>query len=111
MAIEIDSIEILKEHINGVMMRADHHARNVYKAVMPLVGLVAWKADKIKARTTNGEHGNMIWFYVNSKKYAMKFNHDQHKIEILKDKQNGDLVAQFDNNSSVDYMIQTFNSL
>ncbi len=108
MPLNIDSIVTLKEHITGVMERADHHARSVYKIVLPLIGLVTWKADNIQARTNQGETANMIWFEVNKKRYALVFNHKNRKIEIRENSQQGKSVIQIDNDTNIDDLIDIF---
>lgn len=112
MALEIDSIDQLKTHIAGVMERADHHAQNVYKIVLPLVGLVIWKAANIRARTYAGNTANMIWFDTESgDSYAIVFNHEEHKIDIRNRGQQGDNLLSIDNRTPMDTLIRFFDKL
>ncbi|MCG9874334.1 MAG: hypothetical protein MH321_06060 [Leptospiraceae bacterium] len=111
MALNIDSIELLKQHVAGVMERADHHAKSVYKIVLPLIGLVVWKADNIQARTNQGETANMIWFEVVNKRYALVFNHIKRKIEIREKSQQGKSIIEIDNDTNLGELIDIFNTL
>ncbi|TGM25414.1 hypothetical protein [Leptospira meyeri] len=111
MAIEIDSIELLKKHIEGVMARADHHAQSVYKSVLPIVGLIVWKAMNIRARTNKGEQANMVWFETSKDQYAMVFNHEKAKIEIRERTQQGRTIAFLDNSNSIEDLIKIFENL
>ena len=111
MAIEIDSIDDMKQHLSGVMERADHHALEVYKIVLPLVGLIAWKADKIVARTHEGTNANMIWFESGEKRFAVVSNHNSAKIDIRERNQQGKVLMQLDNRSDLDSLIGFFESI
>lgn len=112
MSIKINSIAMLKKHIDGVMERADHHAQQVYKVVLPLVGLVVWKASDIDARTHEGKAANMIWFTTASgARYALVFNHEQRKIDIRDRSQQGNNLLSIDNNTPLDDLIAFFEKL
>jgi hypothetical protein len=111
MAITIKSIDQLKVHIEGVMQRADHHAQSVYKVVLTLVGLVAWKADKIDARTQEGRNANVIWFEVKGKRYAIVFNHENSCIDIRDRSQQGNNLMSIDNDTDVDKLIKFYENL
>lgn len=111
MAIEIDSINDLKHHLTGVMNRADHHAQEVYKIVLPLVGLITWKADRIIARTREGSNANMIWFEAGEKRFAVVFNHEAAKIDIRENSIQGRVLQQLDNRSDLDSIVTFFEGI
>lgn len=112
MPIRINSIAMLKKHLDGVMNRADHHAQQVYKIVLPLVGLVAWKATDIDARTHEGKSANMIWFTTaTGARYAIVFNHEDRKIDIRDRSQQGNNLLSIDNQTSIDDLIAFFERL
>lgn len=111
MAITIESIDQLKNHIEGVMQRADHHAQSVYKIVLTLVGLVAWKAEKIDARTQIGRNANVIWFEVSGNRYAVVFNHENSCIDIRNRTQQGNNLMSIDNSTDIDKLITFFQNL
>lgn len=112
MAISIDSIAILQDYLRGVRERAEHHAGDVEDVVLALLGAVIWKADgEITVREYTGSPANVIWFWVNDKKYAMAYNHATSQIELKDRTQSGTTIAVFDNNSTYQQIIAVFNSL
>lgn len=111
MAIIIDSLDSLQTYLNGVIKRSDHHAGNVRGASLALIGAILNKANgEIRVREYNGRPANMIWFSVNSNNYVMKYNHDTGRIE-LHDRNNGNMISEFDDLTSYQNIIQTFEQL
>jgi len=112
MALTIKSVDILKEYINGVVNRADHHALGVNEIVFTLAGAVLWKAtEDIEVRTYNEKTANMLWFKVNEKTYCMTYNHSNDEVELKERNNNGSVIATFDNSSSAQYVKQIFTDL
>ena len=112
MAISIDSIETLQEYLIGVLDRADHHADNVEGVALTLLGAVVWKSDQeIEVREYSGSPANIIWFWVNGNRFALTYNHSDETIELKSRTHRGDVVASFDNSSSYEEIIRTFNNL
>lgn len=102
MAIEINKIEALNEYFNGVMNRADHHADNVNEVVLALIGGVIWRAEgQFEVKQYGGAPANILWMHVNGKRYCFKFNHETWKIECLEGGHNGNILASFDNQTSL----------
>lgn len=114
MAKEITEIEGLQDYLEGVMERSGHHADEVRKIVLVLIGAIIWKKDNrsIKVREHGGETANILWWHSkNGNKYAFKYNHEEKKIELRKDTFKGDLVGSFDNNTEIDKIISLFGTL
>ena len=112
MAITLDSVKILKTYLNGVLGRADHHAKNVEGVSLALIGAILWKADgEIEVRSYAGTPGNIIWFYIKDKKYAMSYNHSDETIELKAEKHTGPVLAWFDNSTTNQEIVNFFKSL
>lgn len=112
MAISIDSIGKLQDYLNGVLGRAGHHAGNVEGVALTLLGAVVWKSDQeIEVRQYNDRPANMIWFWVNGKRYVLTYNHKTQKIDLKDRTHTGSVIDSFDNNSTYQQIIKTFGSL
>ncbi len=112
MAISINSIEILQTYLKGVLLRAEHHAGNVEGVALTLAGAIIWKSTgEIEVREYAGSPANIIWFWVNDKRYAMTYNHSNEEIELKSRTQSGDIIATFDNDSKYSEIINVFNGL
>ncbi len=112
MAISINSIEILQTYLNGVMSRSEHHAGNVEGVSLTLLGAVMWRAtDEIEVREYNGSPANMLWFYVGDNRYTLLYNHATEQIELRERTRNGGLIAEFDNSTYYQQIIQVFRGL
>jgi len=110
MAIHIDSITKLQEYLQGVLGRADHHAKNVEGVALALLGAVIWKSNEIKVREYAGRPANMIWFKVGGKEYLMKYNHPSEQIELI-DGATNVVLHNFDNLTTYTNILYIFNSL
>lgn len=112
MAISINSLEILQKYLNGVMIRAEHHANNVEGISLTLLGAIIWKSDReIEVREYLGTPANMIWFWINENRYVLNYNHSEECIDLKSRSNSGDVIISFDNNSTYDDIINTFNNL
>ncbi|MEW6347108.1 MAG: hypothetical protein RXR20_05765 [Paraburkholderia sp.] len=79
MATAVTEVEILRQYIDGVMARADHHARGVDEVALLLIGTILWRKDadqEIKILT------NVLWVHIGSKRYAFAYNHASGEIEM-----------------------------
>lgn len=112
MPISINTIQILQEYLQGVLGRADHHAKNLEGVALALLGAIIWKSTgNIEVRGYSGKPANMIWFLVEGNKYTMSFNHNTQKVDLKRRTNNGDLVAYFDNNTTYQQVIDIFKEL
>jgi hypothetical protein len=112
MALTITTLTQLKEYINGVMNRADHHGQNVNEIVLTLAGAVIWRATQdIEVRTYNDRPANILWLTVNGHRYAIAFNHQTAEIEIRDRSQNGTVIATFNNQTTAATVKQIFAKL
>lgn len=112
MAISINSIDSLQTYLNGVLGRADHHAKNVEGVALSLIGAVIWRSTgEISVREYNGHPANMLWFHVGPNKYVLTYNHSDETIELKDRTHTGSVLASFDNSSSYEDIISIFKSL
>lgn len=101
MSIPIKKIEELKNYFNGVMNRANHHADNVNEIVLALIGGVIWQADNFEVKQYGDAPANILWMYVNDKRYCFKFNHMTEMIDCCIGGHNGNVIASFYNQTSI----------
>lgn len=113
MAIKVDSTEILKEYFNRVLERADHHAGEVKEVALTLMGAVIWKSeDDIQVRSVGKDAtGNVLWFNTTNSRYSFLYNHATQKIELHKDSMKGELIHEFNNESSSKEIFDIFSNL
>ena len=99
---EVTYIDVLRDYLNGVVGRADHHAQGVNEVVLAVAGGVVWRKDDgpLEVRTTNGEMRNVLWFTVGGNRYALSYNHKTAKIELKTGSIRGKVVASFSNITS-----------
>jgi len=109
----ITDIEILKQYITGVMLRADHHADEVKAVALTIAGAIIWKKDAgpIKALTLKGEMKNVLWVPINGKNYAFSYNHVNGTIEMRKKSTQGDAIKSFSNKTPPFSIWEFFNGL
>lgn len=112
MAVAIETTEILKEYFDGVLARADHHAKEVEQVALALMGAVIWRSsDEIQVREVKDGYGNMLWFRTNGNRYALSYNHGTRKIEMRDRTQRGDVLYEFDNSTPNERILTIFRAL
>ena len=78
MALTVTEIEALREYLNGVMARADHHAGNVKEIALALAGAILWRKNDnelIRAMVHDGETKNVLSVRIGAARYAFSYNH------------------------------------
>lgn len=110
---QVEDVELLQEYVNGVIGRADHHAKNVNEIIYSLVGaIVAYKdKDPLKVLTQDGEMKNALWVTINRKKYALSFNHVSKEIELRSGTLKGEVIHSFSNSTSNSLVREVFENL
>ncbi|WP_082140005.1 hypothetical protein [Desulfovibrio sp. TomC] len=98
----VNEVNDLKMYLTGVMKRADHHANNVNEVVLTLIGALLWKKDQspITVMTRENQTTNVLWVYIQGKKYAFSYNHDTKSIEMRLNSTQGDVLKSFNNQDS-----------
>jgi len=104
MALTITTIDEMQEYLQGVVGRADHHARAVNSIVLPLLGAVVLYKDprtEIEVRTYDGSPANMLWCFMGGNRYAFLYNHTTGYVKMRDRTGRGETVAEFHNGMSL----------
>ena len=100
MPLTVTEIEDLRDYLNGVMTRADHHANAVNEIALALTGAILWRKndeEPIQIMEHNGEKKNVLWFRVGASRYAFSYNHMLGQIELRKGSTQGPTLHVFTN--------------
>ena len=110
---KISDIETLKKYISGVMDRSHHHAAQVEGIVLALAGAVIWKKDSkpLEVISRNEEMKNVLWVYINGKRYAFSYNHNSLRIDMRRNSIKAGTIASFDNNTTLAELKDFFEKL
>jgi hypothetical protein len=113
MAVKMQSADLLKEYFNGVLSRADHHAKGVQEISLALMGAVIWRSEgDIEVKSVkDGGMGNILWFHAESGKYAMYYNHETISIEMRARTMNGETLRVFNNETPISEVFSVFKDL
>ena len=113
MAKEVTHIELLKEYVDGVVVRADHHARWVNEIALALVGAIVWKKDQapLKVFARDGEMKNVLWVNINGVKYAFSYSHEHRAIDMRQGTTRGKLIHSFSNSTPLADIRRVFEAL
>ncbi len=113
MARQIDSVDILGEYVRGVMERASHHAGNVIDVIPQLVAEIIQQHDPetLQCRTYRAKLANILRFAVNSRTYALRYDHNSEQIELRSGNEHGSVVARFSNADGRQQVQAVFRSL
>ena len=112
MAVTIETTEVLKQYFNDVLIRAEHHAKEVKEVALCLLGAVVWKATgDIDVMETKIGYGNVLWFTTESGRYAMSYNHKDKKIDLREHSVKGETLYQFDNNTPAGFITAIFGEM
>jgi hypothetical protein len=110
----ITSIDELQDYLAGVSARADHHAQGVSAIILAIAGaIVLFKEPRreIRVMEREGETGNVLWVYINGKRYALSYRHDTQAVEVRQNNIQGIALASFDNNDSATRVVTFFAGL
>ncbi|NIG54559.1 hypothetical protein [Chitinophaga sp. Cy-1792] len=101
MPIKVDSVEMLRQYFQGVVDRANHHAQNVDDVIYGLLGIIILRKDpntNIEVKSTgNGATGNILWLQSRGRRLALRYEHEDHTIEIREGSYKGPMVLKIDN--------------
>jgi hypothetical protein len=108
----VTDIDVLQEYLSGVIDRADHHADNVSEICLAIAGAIVWRKDgDIRVYERQGQMTNALWVHIGGQRYALSYNHVAAQIEVREVNMQGDVLASFDNSSSVADVRRFFGSL
>lgn len=114
MAISLNTVDELQEHLLGVFERSAHHAGEVDQVLLSLIGGLLWRkkpGDPVKVNTKEGAGGNVIWFRVDSVRYALLYSHEERFIKLMGGGRKGELVQTFTNDTPISELVRVFASL
>ena len=114
MPIAVDDVDTLQRYINGVLARADHHARYINEIGLAIVGAIVARKDAdcpIEVREHNGDMKNVLFVVIGGRRFALTHNRDDRCIDVREGNSRGATLAQFDNESTITEVWQFFSSL
>ena len=113
MAKTLTEIDEIQKYLEGVLNRAGHHAQNVQEVILTLVGALIWKKGDtpIKAMYSEDDYKNVMWAYINNKKYAFSYNHADKTIDMRQGSTQGITIKTFTNDTTPSEIMQFFRDL
>ncbi len=113
MALTVTEIEELRAYLNGVMDRADHHAKKVNEIALALTGAILWRKndeEPIKVMVREGKTTNVLWVRIGNKRYAFSYNHEG-RIEMREGGIQGATLHTFTNATPLSTVREIFEAL
>jgi hypothetical protein len=114
MPIEVSEVSTLQQYLEGIMNRAAHHGPDVGAIALTLAGAVIWRKDPAPIEVHAGRtmaQGTVLWVRIAGQRYAFKYNHRTHQIDMLRNTVRGRVLHSFDNTTSVTDVESIFRSL
>jgi len=114
MPVAINDVATLKQYIEGIMARAEHHGPNVRGIVLALAGAIIWRKDSAPIEVHEGRsmaHGTVLWVYIRGQRYAFRYNHTTGEIEMRIGSARGNVMRTFSNTTPVEQVEQFFRGL
>jgi Integron cassette protein VCH_CASS1 chain len=114
MPVPVDDVNTLRQYIDGVMGRAQHHGPRVNAILLALAGAIVWRKDTQPIQVHAGRtmrHGTVLWVRINGNRYAFKYSHRAQQIEMRRGSTRGAVVHRFDNSTSVAAVERIFRAL
>ncbi len=108
----VSDIATLQQYLQGVVMRADHHANNVDEVALTIAGAIAWRTDgDLIVRTYAGKMANVMRVRISGKLYTLAYNHTNGTIEVRQGKLTGPVLRSFTNTDTARDVKGFFGSL
>jgi hypothetical protein len=108
----VSDIATLQQYLQGVVMRADHHANNVDEVALTIAGAIAWRTDgDLVVRTYAGKMANVLRVRINGNLYTLAYNHTNGTIEVRQGKLTGPVLRSFTNANTAAEVKRFFGSL
>lgn len=113
MPAQILDVDTLKNYIEGVMQRAEHHAQSVASVALTLAGAIIWKKDPepIEVFSYDGVMKNVLWVRIRGQRYAFSYDHKTGQIEMRQGSTQGSVMHRFDDTVSADVVRTIFAAL
>jgi len=82
----VSDIATLQQYLQGVVMRADHHANNVDEISLTIAGAIALAHGRgSRCRTYAGSMANVMRVRINGQQYTLAYNHTTGEIEARRE--------------------------
>lgn len=122
----LTSIAELRNHVEGVWARSEHHAQAVLPIIPILVGNLVCYADMSEAGpeiwtlspkredqyTGNDNYtGNVVWCSVNGNRVYFTYDHVAKNVVVKERGAQGKILATLDANSTIDEVNALFDAL
>lgn len=114
MALQVNSVQDLRDYISGVARRAEHHAPQVREVLLTLAGAVIHYSDAesvIEVREHEGRPRNQLWFAVDGGRYVLSYDHERSSVVLKRGSQQGEIVAEFTNSTTSAEVVALFEHL
>ena len=114
MPLTIEGVEQVQLYLSGVMGRSEHHAQTVGGIALTLLGAILWKKDRdtsLEVRRNDGAMGNVAWFTIGGRRYALTYNHRTESIDLHQRSQSGKVIQSFTNTTRVGEVMSLFSTL
>ena len=111
--ITVTEVDTLQTYLEGVISRADHHAQNVNRVALVLIGAVIWVKDErpIRVHSRKTQMKNQLWFWVQGRKYCLAYNHGKEAIEVRRGSREGGVTHEFTNSSTAVEVFEAFSAM
>jgi hypothetical protein len=108
----VSDLATLQQYLDGVVGRANHHARNVDEVALTIAGAIAWRTDgDLIVRTYAGTMANVMRVRINGRQYTLAYNHTTGAIEVREGKLTGQVFRSFTNANTAREVKDFFGSL
>jgi hypothetical protein len=108
----VSDIATLQEYLQGVVMRADHHANTVDEVALAIAGAIVWRTDgDLVVRTYAGKMANVLRVWISGNQYTLVYNHKTGTIDVREGKLNGPALRSFTNANTAREVKDFFASL
>jgi hypothetical protein len=114
MPVAINDVATLKQYIEGIMARAEHHGPNVRGIVLALAGAIIWRKDPAPIEVHEGRsmaHGTVLWVVIGGQRYAFRYSHATGEVQMRLGTVKGNVLHAFSNATPIEQVEQIFRSL
>jgi hypothetical protein len=104
----------LKQYIEAIMVRAEHHGPNVGGIALALAGAVIWRKDAAPIEVHEGRsmaQGTVLWVRIGGRRYAFRYNHTTGEIEMRLRTVRGNVLHTFSDQTPVAEVERVFRNL
>ena len=113
MALTVETIDLWREYLQGVMNKANHHAQNVNEIALALISGIIWKStDDVRVLEREGEMKNILWMCINGSNYCFTYDHSNGGFIAMREgNSRGNILHQFTNQTTNAELKRIFENL